>query len=159
MADLRSLLTSLGLSQVATLLQSGNALFTAKVPDAAKLGARIEAELQDRLGLDVRVLVRSVPELRNLVDHNPLPQATAEPSRFFLTFLSEDPAPDRIESIRPGDYAPDEFRFGDRAIYVWYRDGLLKSRLTYDLWEKRLGIVATARNWNTVTRLAELGAS
>jgi len=94
--------------------------------------------------------------MARLVAGNPLPAAVEEPARFHITFLATSPAADRMAALEPGDFAPDQFRFGDRALSVWYRDGVLASKLSNDLLERRLGVVATSRNWNTVTTLLEL---
>lgn len=156
MPDLVRLMEALGFGRVRTVLQSGNVLFEAPEGDETAIASRIEAAIQQRMGFDVRVLVRTMAELEWLVIRNPLPEATAEPSRFMLTLLSDVIEASRAAGIDPDLFAPDQFRFGHRAVYVWYRGGVLGSKLTYDLWERRLGVVATARNWNTVSRLVGL---
>src|SRR5882672_4085362 len=75
MADLRLLLSGLGHGEVSTLLQSGNAVFTAPPSDAARLAAQIEAALADQLGLTSSVLLRTHQQLAAVVDGNPFPSA------------------------------------------------------------------------------------
>lgn len=157
MADLRELLTSNGHTNVSTLGQSGNAVFTARGAAGAGLAREIEESIEGRLGFRVSVLVRTARELAIIVAGNPLPQAAADPSRFHVAFLSENPAGEHVASLDPSLFEPDQFRFADRAVYVWYRNGILESKLPY-VWEKRLGVTSTSRNWNTVTRLAEMSA-
>jgi uncharacterized protein (DUF1697 family) len=123
MAELKALLESLRFSQVTTLLQSGNVLFNSPVRDETEMADEIEHAIAEHLALKLRVIVRSVAEMTRLIKENPLPLAASEPARFHLTFLSDDPSADLIGSIDPAMYAPDEFRFGDRAVYVWYRGG------------------------------------
>ncbi len=95
-------------------------------------------------------------ELAGVVEGNPLPEAAPDGSRLFLLFLDRQPDRDRIEAIDPADYQPEEFRVGDRVIYVWFKFGLQASKLAGMLTDKRLGVAVTNRNWNTVTRLLEL---
>ena len=155
MADLRELLESLGHSEVSTLGQSGNAVFTSAPSAPDQIAPAIEAAILKRFDMKVSVLLRSAEELQRIVNENPLPEALAEPSRLQVAFLSETPSPERIASLSPADFEPDQFRFGERVIYAWYRTGILESKLPY-VWEKHLGVTATSRNWNTVTRLAQV---
>ena len=156
MADLRDLLVSLGLENVRTHILSGNVIFTSRRRSAARLEGSIERAMRQRFAFDIRVLVRTVDELAGVVEGNPLPEAAPDGSRLFLLFLDRQPDRDRIEAIDPADYQPEEFRIGDRVIYVWFKFGLQASKLAGMLTDKRLGVAVTNRNWNTVTRLLEL---
>jgi uncharacterized protein (DUF1697 family) len=158
MADLRATLESLGYDDVSTILQSGNAVFTTPRSDPDTLGRAIERVIETRLGMDVKVLVRTGPELARIVSANPLPEAAAEPAKLHVAFLSAAPDAGWFESIDTSRYERDAFRLGERELYVWYRDGAGRSKLTNDMLERRLGVTATSRNWNTVTKLAELTA-
>jgi len=156
MADLRELLEELGQRDVRTYVQSGNAVFTSARRGTDALAGEIERAIAERLKLDVRVLVRTARELARVVDANPLPHATRDPARFNVIFLGADPAPDRVTAIDPAAFEPEEFRFGDRVVYAWYRNGTQASKLDKVLSERGLGVTTTARNWNTVTKLLAL---
>lgn len=156
MAHLRELMGELGYEGVRTHLQSGNAVFSASATTPERAAQEIEGQLAQRLGLNVRVLVRTGEELARVVDANPLPEATSEPARLLVNFLSAAPDPDRLRALVPADFEPDVFGVGEREIYVWCPEGVRATKLSYAFWEKRLGVVATARNWNTVTKLREL---
>lgn len=158
MEDLREVLRSLGHTDVETYLQTGNAVFTTTRTDAAALAREIEDEIGRQLGSDAKVLVRTPAELAALVDANPFPRAVTEPSKLHVAFLSETPDAERVASIDPARFAPDEFRVGERAIYLWYPNGAGRTKLTNDLLERRLGVTATSRNWNTVLKLLERAA-
>ena len=156
MADLRSLLEALGHRDVRTYVQSGNAVFSTPPRSAAALATGIERTIAERLQMDVRVIVRSRDELASVVDANPLEEATQDPARYYVIFLEADPTTDRIQAIDPAAFEPEEFRFGDRAVYAWYRGGTRASRLDRVLSERGLGVLTTAHNWNTVTKLLDL---
>jgi uncharacterized protein (DUF1697 family) len=156
MAHLRELLGELGYGDVRTHLQSGNAVFSAPGTPPERAAREIEGQLTRSLGLDVRVLVRTAQELARVVAANPLPEAVAEPSRLLVTFLSAPLASELLRELDPGDFEPDRFGVGEREVYVWCPEGVRAITLSYAFWEKRFGVVATARNWNTVTRLAAL---
>lgn len=155
MAELRELAATLGFGEVRTHLQSGNVIFTSTTdPDQA--AAQIEQALAQRLGLNIRVLVRTRDEIAAVVAANPLGFVATDPARHFVGFLSAVPDPDRLAGLHPGDHEPDQFRIIGREIYLWCPAGARETRLTNAFLEKRLAVTATARNWNTVTRLLVL---
>ena len=157
MADLREALRALGYGDVETYLQSGNALFTTTGTGTGTdaLACEIEDELKARLDMDVKVLVRTGDELAAVVGANPFPHATAEPSKLHVAFLSANPDADRVASIDAARFEPDELRVGERALYLWYPNGAGRSKLSNDLLERKLGVTATSRNWNTVLHLLD----
>ena len=154
MGELRKALESLGYADVETYLQSGNAIFTAR-KGAAAVGHEIETEVRSRFGHEVKVLVRTPEELAVVVDGNPFPEATSEPTKVHVAFLSAAPAPHRMAALDMANHEPDELCVGDGVIYLRYPDGAGRTKLTNDLLERRLGVTATSRNWNTVTALLD----
>jgi len=156
MADLRLLMTSLGHRDVSTLLQSGNVVFSAPGGDDMALAGQLEAALAVRFGFQVSVLVRTRDEIAAAIAGNPIPEALGDPAHYLVTFLSATPAPERIAALDPAAYLPDRFGFGDRLLYAWYRNGVLRSRLSKVNWDRVLGVTTTARNWNTVSKLRDL---
>jgi uncharacterized protein (DUF1697 family) len=153
MADLRELLAGLGYTDVATLLQSGNAVLTASGPTGS-IEKAIERAIADRYGFDVRVLVRTHEQLASAVVANPLPVPAG--SRFLVSFLDHDPAPARVRALDPAEFEPERFAVGSKVLYIWCAHGIADSKLLPALAEQNLGVVATARNWNTVTKLLDL---
>jgi uncharacterized protein (DUF1697 family) len=99
------------------------------------------------------VLLRTRAELAKLVAGNPFLRAGKDPSTLHVTFLADVPGGARIEA--PGSGA-DEFRIVRREVYVHCPNGYGRSKLSNAFFEKKLGVVATTRNWRTVTTLAEL---
>jgi uncharacterized protein (DUF1697 family) len=156
MADLRAVMTSLGYTDVATYIQSGNVVFTSDRDDPSEIEREIEARIAQDTGLDVSVLVRSQAELAAVIDRNPFPEATARPTELHLTFLSATPDARRLEEIDPTQFEPDEYRLGDRVLYFHCPNGLGRSKLAAYPWERRLGLRTTSRNWNTVTKLLSM---
>jgi len=157
MAQLRELAESLGYEDVRTHLQSGNLLFTSDVTPA-RAAEDIQRGIAGRLGMDVRVVVRTVVELRAVVDANPLAAVASDPARLIVLFLSAAPDPERLRGIDPLGYEPERFHAAGREIHLWCAHGVYGSQLTKVLTEKRLGVTVTARNWSTVTRVLSLAA-
>ncbi len=121
-----------------------------------RIAKEIERAIERRLGLDVPVLVRGAGELAEVVERNPLREIASNPSRLLVTFLSSAVRHEQIADIDPDRFLPDRFAAGEREIYVWAPRGASETKLTHSFWEKRLGVRATARNWNTVQRLLEI---
>jgi len=156
MAQLRELLQGLGYTDVATLLQSGNAVFTAKEKSPAKVVKQLETAIAQEFGFEVSVVIRTRDELAEVIKANPLPGAEDAPSKFLVTFLSDVPEKKRLEQMDPAAYLPDEFRVVGREIYARFPNGIGNSKLATVLGGPRLGVTPTARNWSTVTKLLEL---
>jgi uncharacterized protein (DUF1697 family) len=159
MADLRDLLSTLGYTDVATLLQSGNAVFSAPRGRPDRLAKQIEDAIRAELGLDVRCLVRTAAELRAVVDADPFTGVASDGSRYLALFLSAAPDKGRLAEHDPTTLAPDHIRLGERVIYHWCPDGFLAAPDVSGFVEKRLGLTVTGRNWNTVTKLSALAAA
>ncbi|MEV3993678.1 DUF1697 domain-containing protein [Streptomyces sp. NPDC049837] len=159
MAQLRTLLTELGHTDVTTYLQSGNAVFTsASGADEDTLAAELAAAIEKRFGFGVDCLVRGGPYLRAVADACPFPAAELEAKQLHVTYFSRPVTPDRFAGLDQAAFLPEEFRLGDRALYLYAPDGLGRSQLADVLSRPALlkGIIATTRNWNTVVRLVEL---
>jgi uncharacterized protein (DUF1697 family) len=150
MADLRALIEELGFTDPRTHLQSGNAIFRAASDDPDEVARALESRLT------VPVMVRTPEELAAVVSGNPFADIATDGARLVVSFLSQAIDPGRAAEIEPSSVAPDRFHIAGREVYAWCPDGLQNSKLSYALWEKRFGVVATARNWNTVTRLLAL---
>ena len=158
MADLRTLLTGLGHTGVATYLQSGNAVFTSDRGDENSLAAELTTALARHFGFTVDVLVRDHAYLEAVRTECPFPAAELEGKQLHVTYFSQTVEATRFESIDPQAFLPEEFRIGDRALYLYVPEGLGRSKLAEVLYKPRLqkGLIATTRNWNTVVKLAEL---
>ncbi|MFE9681181.1 DUF1697 domain-containing protein [Streptomyces sp. NPDC006285] len=158
MAELRTLLEGLGYGAVRTYLQSGNAVFSSDHGDEESLAAEVSGALAEHFGFTVDVLVRDHAYLRAVLDDCPFPAADLEARQLHATYFSEAVGPDRFEAVDRQAFLPEEFRLGDRVLYLYAPDGLGRSRLAETLAKPRLtkGVVATTRNWNTVVKLVEL---
>ncbi|MFB7463237.1 DUF1697 domain-containing protein [Streptomyces sp. NPDC056224] len=158
MAELRSVLEGLGHGDVQTYLQSGNAVFTSTEKDPTVLARELEAAIEDHFGFPVPCLVTDGAYLRAVAGACPFPAAELEGKQLHATFLSEQPGAERFAAIDREAYLPEEYRLGDRVIYLYTPNGLGRSDLAPVLLRPSVlkGIDATSRNWNTVVKLVEL---
>ncbi|MGW2963098.1 DUF1697 domain-containing protein [Streptomyces sp. NPDC001220] len=159
MADLRALMTGLGYESVGTYLQSGQAVFAAG-GDPESLAAELAKGIEERFGFSVDVLVRDHAYLKATAEACPFPATELEARQLHVTYFSAPVAPERFADLDPAAHLPEEFRLGDRALYLYAPDGLGRSKLAEALSRPRInkGLIATTRNWNTVVKLVELTA-
>jgi uncharacterized protein (DUF1697 family) len=156
MADLRALVESLGCTDVRTLLNSGNVVFTAPAGlSADDAGTRISEGMAQKLGVPARVMVITARELAEIVAGNPLPQAEAEPSRFLVAVLASIADRARLEPLTKEEWAPDALALGTRVAYLWCAGGILESKLV-DAVGRATRDAATTRNWATIVKLHAL---
>jgi uncharacterized protein (DUF1697 family) len=156
MADLRELLEGLGYDDVRTHLQSGNAVLRA-TGSAAALKKKVEASLATHCGFGVDVVVRTKAQLDKVIAQNPFEGEANDNARYLVVFLEKAPPAAWRRSIDAGDYEPDEVAVHGKEIYLWLPQGVHNSKLAREATGKGVG-AATARNWNVVTKLAELAA-
>ena len=154
-AELKALLGSLGHEGVVTHLQSGNAVFRAR-GGAPEVAAALEARIAERLGLAVRVLLRTPAELAAVAAANPFLGREPVLARLHVVLLDRAPTRAEVARLDPERSPGDAFSVAGREIYVHYPHGAGRSKLTLDYFERRLGVVGTARNWNTLLKLTAL---
>ncbi|HEY2043125.1 MAG TPA: DUF1697 domain-containing protein [Jatrophihabitans sp.] len=155
MAQLRELLTEHGLTNVRTLLNSGNVVFASR-KKAATLETSIEQIIADGFGISVRCLVRSEAEIRSVIKANPLADKADNGSRYLVLFLSEPLDKALLEANDPRGLAPDDVLLGDRVIYQWCPNGIMEAPGVGGFVEKNFKVSITGRNWNTVEKLAAM---
>ncbi len=157
MKELSALLTDMGLRDVQTYIQSGNVMFRCDIKSKATLAAKISAVIKAQHGFAPHVLLLDAAEIRKAIAGNPYPKAVAVPKSLHLFFLDEVPThPDllALEAIRTDS---ERFKLAGKVFYLHTPDGFGPSKLAARV-EKLLGVAATARNWNTVCKLAEMVA-
>lgn len=153
MAELTEAFTGLGLANVRTVLASGNVLFDAPTSSRKTLAARITAGLKQALGLDATVVLRTLEDIRLLLDSDPFkPLKPPAGTQLYITFLAED-APTDVALPRPTpNIRIARVSAGELASVVVLSPGIGTTDLMTAL-DKQLGRKATTRNWNTLEKL------
>lgn len=152
MPELAALLEALGCTGTSTYLQSGNALVDSDLPPDV-LTARVEQALAET-GLAVRVLARTLRDLEAVVDGDPFAGRDLDPTLLHVAFLDDAPRDAALDGLDLHALLPEGIVVRGREAYLWYSRGVRESRLAAPL--RRLGVVATARNWRTVLALRDL---
>ena len=157
MPALREALSGAGFEEVRTYLQSGNVVLSSDAPPR-QLAAECERLIQQSFGLDVKVVVRTRKELTDVVRRNPLREIAVNLKRYQVMFLSEQLDSNQLEKLTALTAPSERFVAIGRELYAWHPEGIGRSRLWARLASKGLGVVATARNWATVTQLLEMAS-
>lgn len=155
MADFRSALESLGHTEVRTLLNSGNGVFSGARRSSAAHAQAIRRALAERCGLDLEVIVKSASELAAVLAENPLAAESVDPARLLVAFTQKASALRALADVVPEVVLPQRFLVGEHAAYLLCPDGILESRAGAALLGKG-GKLATSRNWRTVLKLDRL---
>lgn len=160
MQALRADLESAGFSAVTTLMASGNIIVTApggggSDPDAeiGTVCARVREIIRTSSGTDVECLARSADQLRGIAELNPLGGIADDGSRHTVTFLSEPLPEELVRQIEAEDYSPNVHTIVGRELYSWAPNGVRTLVLNDAMVMKRAGVLATARNWNTIVKI------
>jgi uncharacterized protein (DUF1697 family) len=154
MADLKLLIEDFGYSEVRTLLNSGNVVFTTS--DApSKAASRIEKALVLRLNVEARVVVLTAAELANVIADNPLLDVVDDPARHLVAVPLERTDLSRLKPLLEEEWGDDAFAMGACAAYLWCTTGILESPLLKAV-SRALKNAVTTRNWTTMLKLREL---
>ena len=157
MDALRALYESLKLRNPQTYVQSGNVVFQTAATDLSKLARKIEDAIERQFAFRPPVILRTAPELRDVIARNPFEKRSGiNPAKLLVAFLAADPAPDAHDKLRAIQCAPDELRFSGRELYIYFPSGQGRATLKWAHVDKALKLLYTGRNWNTVTKLLEM---
>jgi len=149
MTELKAMCEAAGFDQVRTYIASGNVVFTCNLSED-RVRAAIEAPLEAYAGKSVGVLVRTAAEMADTLARNPF--ADKPGNRTVALFVDGPLPPDALDAAR--NVKDEQMRLGKREIYIFYADGMADSRLVIPAAK-----AGTARNMNTVAKLAEMAAA
>ncbi|MCA8977553.1 MAG: DUF1697 domain-containing protein [Planctomycetes bacterium] len=156
MAALRALCGELGWHEVATYIQSGNVVFHERDrPDA--LAATLSAAIEGRFGFPVPVIVCSGKDWLRFAEDSPFPDAEAErPNLLHLGLAAVAPRKTAPADLLPYCTAGERVAVRGAALWIDYRDGVARSKLTPAVLDRVVGAPVTARNWKTVRAIAAM---
>ncbi len=159
MADLKSALQAMGLDEVETYIQSGNVKFSTSKETPIKLAKDIEQMINETFGYEVPVIVLEKEDLESVTSSNPfLVKGDIDPKALYVTFLGEKPSHEKLRSLNEISSGDDEFKVENKTIFLYCHSGYGRTKLTNNLFEKKLGVTATSRNWKTVMKLLEMAS-
>jgi uncharacterized protein (DUF1697 family) len=152
MVDLKLMMEGLGFENVTTYIQSGNVVFSST--DGKDLAEKISKEIKAKFGYEIPVLVKTAAEIERIVENCPFVKEKKELSYFVL--LEKPPKKEFVEVTQQLKYPDEEFVIMDNCVYIYCETGYGKAKLNNNLFEKKLKVAATTRNFRTLVKLVEL---
>jgi uncharacterized protein (DUF1697 family) len=154
MSRFRDVLEKAGFSHVRTYIQSGNALVDTELP-AHTVEENVHDLIRNEIGPDLVVLARTGAQLEEALDMNPFTEGYNISRVFFVSFAETPPA-DRVRELLALDLSPEKLAFGENTAYMYIPGAYGRGTLSGNFLEKKLGVSATMRNFNTMNRLVKM---
>ena len=155
MEALRDLYRQLGFHDPRTYVQSGNVVFGAKNKNLKP--TFLEDAIEKTFGFRPGVVLRTAAELRRTVDANPFAKREGiNPSLLLVSFLADAPGKEGLTALRALPIGPEEMHPTGREIFIYFPDGMGRSKFPWASMDKVLKTKATGRNLRTVTTLLSM---
>jgi uncharacterized protein (DUF1697 family) len=158
MTDLSALFINLGFNDAETYIQSGNVIFrnVGGMP-VSDLAVNLERAIMGRFNYTIPVMIRTNQDLIDLFLSNPyLGETKFDPAKMAVLFLHEKPSDSQIQKVADIDYPPDKFKIIGSEIFIYCPNGFGRTKLYTNFFEKKMGVIGTARNWKTITTILNI---
>ena len=157
MKDLKEFFEEVNCSDVQTLLQSGNVIFASSESDSMALEQNFETAFESQFGFFSDFILRDVDEIRDIIRDNPFAEmAETDPSHLVVIFFSEPVDPATVDLVNEKIVGREKIVPGSNYLYVSYPDGIGTSKVNRTPGWKELTSSGTARNWNTILKVAAM---
>ena len=154
MDALKTMLENIGFQNVRTYLQSGNVFVDTEEESASKVGFMIKQEIFKVFGHEVPTIVITKEDLELCFKNSPyLKEKEVDTKKLYVAFVSTALKSENINDLKISQFKPDEASIDGNRIFIKYAVGAGKTRLEGKYIEKKLNVIVTMRNWNTVTNL------
>lgn len=154
MADLRKLLSEVGLQNAQTYIQSGNVVFESDVENRTILEEKIYEVILSNYGFEVPILVTSGENLSSVLDNNPFAQE--DPKKQYFVLLKSNPEVSLVDKLNKIEYQNEDFHITNECVYLACHKGGGNAKLNNNLIERKLKVQATTRNLRTMQKLVEM---
>lgn len=157
MEALKTTLEAIGFQNVTTYIQSGNVFVDTEEENTSKVGFLIKQEIFKAFGYEVPVIVIGKEDLSACFKNNPfLNEKDFDIKKIYVAFVSILLKKESINDLKMSQFKPDEVAIDQNRIFIKYAVGAGKTRLDQKYIEKKLNVISTIRNWNTVTQLLKM---
>jgi uncharacterized protein (DUF1697 family) len=152
---LKSALTENKYRDVSTHINSGN-LIVSSLNDKEMLNQNITEIITAYFGIIVEMIIKTKNELLDIIENDPFdPEKETENSKKAVVMLSEKVDNDKVLVFKESSKIEENFYFKDDLLYIYYHNGAGRSKFTNNFIGKKLKVTATARNWNTILKMAD----
>ncbi|MBB3147625.1 uncharacterized protein (DUF1697 family) [Phyllobacterium trifolii] len=151
---LKAALVEEGFESVVTYINTGNVVLTSN-DRPKRIAKRVATTALEHFGFSKHIMIVSRAEWAKLITQNPFPLAVSEPAKLHAYVLERTPDAEAVKALEQKATGPEQFEIRGRVLYYYAPHGVSNARLHPKI-EKTLKVAATARNWNTVLKLAHL---
>jgi uncharacterized protein (DUF1697 family) len=157
MEALQKMLENMGFKNVKTYIQTGNVFIDSDDENAASVGFKIKQEITKEFGYDVPVITLAKADLIACFSNNTfLKLPNVDVKKLYVAFISKELNAQAINDLKISNFKPDEAIIDKNRIFVKYDIGAGKTKLDQKYIEKKLNVIATMRNYNTISKLLEM---
>lgn len=156
MTELKAAFETLGFENVVTYINSGNVAFDAKKFSEAALIRKIAPAVEKLAGKPISVMIREQRDILRVLKNNPFDGQYESHKEMHVLFLKEELTEENKKFLAENVPPPERLSVAGREIYCHLPLGVADSYLGRGLFERKLKISVTARNWRTVEKLSEL---
>lgn len=158
MIDLKNIFEALLFKNVKTYIQSGNVSFDYDSINTIKLSDHIEKNMGKKfiesLGFFVPIIIRTEEELKNIINNNPFAdEPNIDLDKVHVTFMADIPQPDLVSILDIKTESNERFSINSREVYLYCPNGYGRTKLNNSMFEKKLNVTATTRNWKTINNI------
>ncbi len=156
MAQLREILIAAGFENVQTWIQSGNVVLKTDLQPKILAGT-VSKLIEDKIGAQIPVVVKSREDLVRIIEENPFQGEEHDISRVFFAMFNGELDEGLKAKLLAEDFSPEYLAITDHAAYMYIPGTYGRGKLSNNFLEKKLKAVATSRNFNTISKMIELG--
>jgi uncharacterized protein (DUF1697 family) len=157
MDALRKLYESLNLCEAQTYVQSGNVVFKTAERNPSIVAKKIADAIEKAFGFRTDVILRTSAQMKDAIAKNPFAKRKdTDPSKLLVTFLAGEPASEFTNAVLSKEYDPEELLIAGRELYIYFPNGMGRTKLNWLAVVKALGTTGTGRNLNSVMKLLEM---
>jgi len=153
MAELRVALEKAGLKNVQTYIQSGNAIVKSSMK-SSEMEKLIHQVIKKDIGADIAVVAKTATQFGKIAENNPF--VGEDTKKIYFTLLAQKPESKIMKDFASSDYSPEKVSVVGDVVYTFYATKYRDSKFNNNFIERKLGVSATTRNFNTMTKLVEL---
>lgn len=161
MTELVHLYKKLGFADAETYIQSGNVIFSMGADQPSDTTAsKIEEAIRKEFGFNVPVIIRTKEDLAGVIQSNPFKlEPGYDKEKVSVIFLCDYPDQEQIGKVKDVDYPPDKFKIAGKEIFIYCPNGFGRTKLYTNFFEKKMKVIGTARNWNSILTIYNLALS
>ncbi len=155
MSDLKKSLADKQFKDVKTYINSGNIVFRHE-DNRKEIKDTISEIIQSQFNINIDMVIKTEKEVNNIIVNSPFNDKEDDNAKKVVVMLSGKIDEDAASQFRTDKKIVENYYHHDDLLYIYYHDGAGRSRFTANYIEKKLNVISTARNWNTIIKIGEM---